>query len=337
MINPYAIGFVCVAATAVAGVDYVVQAGANGQPPGAYALSDYIASYSARYLGAIAVIDKTRRQTRPARAHLPEAAAGWQRRDWVRDDSGDEAAMKGLGLLEARTFKAGVKTARKAAREEVWEYVRGDERVRLSARFEPQPKDGVRQARTEAFVAPGMNVGTARLEGYDIIQGVPFFRLIERETGRGGAPDGPLMLQAFLGDGVAIGVYAERPLADLPALLDAIDYDGLNAMLDAPAGFVGRHAPPVPQAQKAALLSAAAAIFMADPATRAAAGAAPAATVAPGGGLNGGQALGDERTATTVSRLSVESNGDASGTAPKRLTLSGGRACLGKSGGRLCD
>lgn len=349
MFNAYAVGFVCVAATAALGVDYVTQARQAGARPGEFALAAYAGTVPARVADALSAADKTRRQARSAREYLPQAAAGWERGKWERDAEADDAAMRGLSFLEQRALKDAIKQARKAAREEVYEYVRGADVVRLSARFEPRPGEGARPGRVTAFVSPEIDPAAARLEGYDIVQGVFFFRLADPATGAGADPEGPVMLQAWLGDGLAIGVYADRPVEGLPALLDAIDYGALNAMLDEPVAHVGRDALPVPEGQKARLLELAAAAHMADPAALPAAAdagdeaasmtGAPARMAAGGGG----QALSPARPAPkdTVSRLTPGQAGQAGGqggnAGPKRLTLSGGRSCLGASSGRLCD
>ena len=333
MLNSYAIGFACVAAAMTVGVDYVVQSKANGSYPGEYSFSAYIGGYAGRYTETIASMDKARRRAEEARSHLPEEVAGFTRQDWERDTSGDDAATAGMNLLQVRAFKDDMKVARKAAREEVYEYTRGDEVFRLSARFEPAPEDG-RTERVEAFMAPGVELEEAQLSGYDIVQGVMFFRVVDAETGLGADPNGPQMLQAFLGDGVAIGVYAERPFAELPQVLAAIDYDNLNQMLDAPVADIGPDAPAVAEDDKPQLLAAAAARHMSGEAQpQARAQTAATGTVK----LNGGQALAQSQSASTVSRLNVGSSASTAAAKPKRLTLSGGRTCLGQSAGKLCN
>jgi len=338
MFNPYAIGFVCVAATALGGADYVVQAKVNGSFPGQYPLSDYVAGYKGRVDAALAAMEQDRRQAAPARSHLPGDIDGWTRRDWVRDDSGDAELMKGMTFLEKRLFKDRLKDAREAARGQVYEYVRGEAAVRLSANFVHAPEDGPRQGPAEAFVAPGVDLATARLDGYDVVKGVPFLQVSDPESGVG--TDGALMLHGLIGEGVAIGVHAEAPSSDgVRALLGAIDYDALNAMLDAPQPGIGSAAPELTAEQERALLDAAAA--------RSAGGKAPSAPSpdATAGSeaaerpvsrveLNGGQALG--RSESGAKRLSEGRQG-ASGKAPKRLRLSGGRSCLGGSAGAFCD
>ena len=49
--NYFAVGFVCVATVTAVGVDYVTQARAHGAAPGAFAVSGYLASVSARMGG----------------------------------------------------------------------------------------------------------------------------------------------------------------------------------------------------------------------------------------------------------------------------------------------
>ncbi len=338
MINSYALGFVAVAAATVFGADYVVQSRTSGSAPGAYSLADHVAGFSARLDDVWASIDKARRRREAAREHLPEAVAGFERRSWERDGSGDEARMAGMSFLERRLFKKALEQARKAAREEVWEYVRGAERFRLSARFEPLPEGG-REGPLAVFVAPGLDLAKARLEGFDIVRGVPFLRVIGDEREPDGNAEGPLMLLGFLGQEVAIGVYAERPFAELAEVLEAIDYDRLNAMLDIPLAGVGSDARPLPPAGKAALLQAAARRF-------GRAGATVAAGAEPAGPadvrrvtLGSDQALAGAKNAAGVRRLGVRRPGAGragTGDRPTRLMLSGGRSCLGGAG-RFCD
>ena len=319
MFNAYTAGFVCVAVTAAVGVDFVTQARQAGAGPTDFAFSAYADSVTSRVSGTLGAIDKTRRQSQDAREHLPESVAGWERGKWVRDASGDEEAMRGLGILEQRALKDRIKLAQRAARKEVYEYVRGSDRVRLSTRFEPQPDGRARAERVTAFVDPRIDPDGAWLEGYDIIQGVFFFRLIDPKTGLGSDPAGPIMLQAYIGDGVAIGVYADHPVDDLAALLNAIDYDALNAMLDQPVHHVGSNAPHVPENQKAQFLEMAATTYMSDPAELLATAQASGVIAKPEPAPQDGQAL---------------QGGDGG---PKRLTLSGGRSCLDSSSGRLCN
>ena len=336
MFNAYTAGFVCVAATAALGVDFVTQARQAGAGPTEFALSAYADTVTGRVTGMLGAIDKTRRQSQDAREHLPESVAGWERGKWVRDASGDDEAMRGLGLLQQRVLKDRIKMAQRAARKEVYEYVRGADQVRLSVRFEPQPEGRARAERVTAFVDPRIDPDSASLEGYDIIQGVLFFRLIDPKTGFGGDPAGPVMLQAYIGDGVAIGVYADRPVDDLASLLNGIDYDALNAMLDEPVAHVGSNAPHVPEDQKAQFMEMAAAVHMSGPADLAAAPAS-GAVAPPAPAPQGGQAL---QGGAEVSRLTPGKAGQAGkrgDDGPKRLTLSGGRSCLGSSTGRLCN
>ncbi|WP_111734679.1 hypothetical protein [Roseovarius amoyensis] len=333
MFNVYTAGFVCVAVTAAVGVDFVTQARQAGAGPTDFGLSAYADSVTSRVSGTLGAIDKTRRQSQDAREHLPETVAGWERGKWVRDASGDEEAMRGLGLLEQRALKDRIKASQKAARNEVYEYVRGSDRVRLSARFEPQPDGRARASRVTAFVDPRIDPEGAWLEGFDIIQGVFFFRLIDPKTGLGSDPAGPVMLQAYIGDGVAIGVYADHPVDDLASLLNGIDYDSLNAMLDQPVPHVGSNAPHVPEDQKAEFLEMAAAAYMSDPEEPQASGADASPAPAP----QGGQALqgGAEVSRLTPGKAGQAGQGGDGG--PKRLTLSGGRSCLDSSSGRLCN
>lgn len=339
MVNSYAVGFACVAAAFAMGTDYVVQSKANGSYPGGYSFTAYLGNYSGRVSDTVAAIDKYRRQSEEARSHLPEAVAGFERRDWERDASRDDELIAGMNILEKSAFNAGLKAARKAARRQVYEYVRGNETIRLSALYVPAPEEG-RTEPVEAFMAPGVSLAGARLQGYDIIDGVMFFRVIDMETGLGADPQGPQMLQGFLGPDVAIGVYTEGPVPDLREVLTAIDYDGLNAMLDEPLRFVGSSALLLTEAQKTEFLQAAAPLYAANFAAEAGTAAALPAASAPESprlSLSGGQALAASQSAQDVSRLSAGTQSATAGAKPGRLTLSGGSSCLSGSSGKFCD
>ena len=339
MVNFYAVAFAGVAAAFTLGTDYVVQSKANGSYPGGYSFAAYLGNYSGRVTDTFDAIDKYRRQSEEARSHLPEAVAGFERRDWERDASRDDELIAGMNTLEKSAFNDGLKAARKAARKQVWEYVRGDETIRLSAIYVPAPEDGHAEP-VQAFMAPGVDLAQARLQGYDVIDGVMFFRVIDTETGLGADPNGPQMLQGFLGLDVAIGVYTERPVADLHEVLAAIDYDGLNAMLDEPLRFVGSTALLLTDDQKEEFLQKAARIYAAGFSAEAGSAAAQPAASAPASprlSLNGGEALAASQTAQNVSRLAAGTQSASSGTKPGRLTLSGGSSCLSGSSGKFCD
>lgn len=327
MINSYAFGFACVAAAAAAGADYVVQSKVAGQGLGSYSVSSYTSSIPARFGLMMSDRAKASRQSELARVHLPEAPEGWERRDWMPESSED--AMSGMTLVQQMAFKKTMRTAKKDARKQVWEYVRGNDVVRLSAHFAPLPEDGEETPALAAFVAPFVSFETANVQGYDIVQGVPVYRMIDPATGAGAGGKGPQYLQAFIGDRVAIGVYAEGNEAAMRMLLEQVNFDALNAMLDTPIAGVGRDAKPLSEEDRLVTLEAALA---------AAQNGAPkiGSAAVQQAGADGGQVAGlDEHN---VARFSVgqDLSGSKEDAKPGRLKLSGGTSCLTGASGKFC-
>ncbi|MEQ9258582.1 MAG: hypothetical protein RIG84_05750 [Roseovarius sp.] len=338
MFNSYAFGFVGVAAALVIGADYVVQSKANGANPGEYALASYVGNYSERIESTVAMFDRMKRQTEEARVHLPEAPEGWERRDWDATNAEADAILARLHLVEQMAFKDALKTAKRIARTDAWEYVQGGQSVRLAARFTGHSSE---DKRITAMGVPlsGAYFGRegATYTPFAVVRGVPFFEVAGPEKEGGAA----LTVEAFLGPDIILGAATDGSPETLKAFLELVDYDNLNLMLDEPLAAIGSAAEPLGEAGKQALFTHAMAAHygagaaLAALAPDASAGAQPvAATPAkPVTGtlkLNGGQALGQR---DGIKRVTV---GQSSANGPKRLELSGGRACLGGSGS-LCD
>ncbi len=91
----------------------------------------------------------------------------------------------------------------------------------------------------DTFNAEGINSATP----YAFVQGVGF-----GEVRMDRALTGPVTYRSFaasMGSNVTIGVRAVASDASIKAMMGAIDYDGLNGMLDAPLESVGKDAPQV--------------------------------------------------------------------------------------------
>ncbi len=336
MINAYSIGFVCVAAVAVGGVDYVMQAQAAGKAPGQYSVTEYIGSYTDRFDETIAAHQKASRQSEPARTHLPEFADGWERREWTPDTEGHDELLKTMNILQQASFKKGIRAARTAAKYQAWEYVRGSETVRLTANFKLSDPDDAERPRVTAFIDPGLQINIAQAKGYGVVKGVPFMKLVNIETEAGSQPGGPVFLQAFLGDDMAIGVYAETDDKSLRALLEQINYDALNAMLETPLQGIGSEAPVLAQEQEAEMIANAVAGF--DALYYDTLEARNARTRAGLAGKSSKRKVGSSGASTfkKVEGVAPVESASQQGLKPQRLKLSGGNSCLSGSAGRLC-
>jgi hypothetical protein len=92
-------------------------------------------------------------------------------------------------------------------------------------------------------------------EGFAVVKGVPY----RRELGlfsMGGEDDSTRVLTARMGEEIRISVRARASDEEVYELLNAIDYDTLNAMLATPLAGVGRDAPEIPLAQQKAVADA---------------------------------------------------------------------------------
>jgi len=371
MLNAYSIGFACIAAIAVAGVDYTMQAQSAGKSLGSYPIGDYLGSYADRFAEASAERDKARRQAELAKVHLPEAPEGWERREWVPDLGADPmpvhdgmtdqereiAATVNTNLIARMEHKQTVKVARKAAEEQAWEYLRGNEVIRLSAKYDPTTGPQGPQELAMEIVATSMGLTLEGLEGYGVVQGVPSFRVTDLSDmapadDEEAEPDRPVRLKAFIGEEISLAVHAEAGDETIRMFLERIDYDGLNMMLDRPVAGIGKDAPDLTPEQELEIAEAAAFLRTGSQleksgeleagligAVEAMAGqsagpkpANPAQTPASKAGsimsmLTGLLSAGDTR------------DGDAEPAEkpkPTRLKLSGGNACLSGSSGRFC-
>jgi hypothetical protein len=376
MINGYFVGFLCIAGVAIGGVDYVTQAKAAGKAPGSYSVGSYLESIPARFAADREAKDLARRQAEPAKTHLPSAPEGWQRRAWLRDLEAehqemlakmDPASRKlaeqvGNGLVGKMDRKAAAATARKESERQIWEYARGDEVIRLNARFEqPEPTKGI-QGLAMTMVAANISLSTTIYQPYGVIKGVPFFEVIslqdiDRPTAEEGAPR-DVQLIAEMGDAIMLKVSAHATDPSIRTLLEQIDYDSLNMMLDTPLAAVGAAAPEMSAEEEIAfalaalearhartletamnaeaqLLEAADAI---SGSTRAKADKTPAkANQAEAGAKGAGKAESksiSERLTGIFSKSKAAA--EPAKDEPRRIKLSGGKSCLDGSAGKLC-
>lgn len=329
MFNPYAIGFVCVAASFAVGADYVVQAKANGSVPGEYAFATYVGSYTTRLGETVSAIDTARRQSKEAHIYLPEAPEGWERRAWKEPhaDAGD--VLDGMPLTAQMAVKKELKKAAQVALFDTWEYVRGDELIRLSARYIGNDSE------ERGIVALGHLVSEAYYGSsgpsyapYSLVQGVPFFE-VTGEDKQGGTA---LALEAFLGDDVLLGVAANARPETVSAFLEMIDYDNLNLMLDEPLARVGSNAPQLTQAQQMVIAAKAAEARYGGTKLAMNTEAAKEASTRP-------PEPEPQKPETSVVKLSGGNalNEREADTGVRRLEMSGGRSCLGSNSGAFCD
>ncbi|MEM7074830.1 MAG: hypothetical protein AAF484_07075 [Pseudomonadota bacterium] len=273
--NFYAIGFCAVAVTAVGGADYFMQAKSSEMPLAEYGLSSYLKSYGTRFSDYRAQQDLAARQSELAKAHLPEAPNGWERRAWEPEpQNGDGQVREGMAADEEAavlamqgTFvgqmamKDAMKKARAVSDQEVWEYVRGDTVIRLRARYtDPKVPLGGQEKIVLAAIG-NMEAVTRSHGGYAVVQGVPYFSVSSAWSDLGAVkPDtgGAVQLRAYVGRDIRLWVHSTADPETLRALLEAIDYDGLNAMLDEPISGIGASAPVIPPELEAAIAQAAA-------------------------------------------------------------------------------
>ncbi|MDQ2091965.1 hypothetical protein [Marimonas arenosa] len=289
--NSYAIGFVAVLGVVGLGVDYHQQSTKAGLSLGQMGPGDYVATISARIDGAkaekmakLAESNRKKAWKEGGKPFLPDAPAGWVRRGF---DEGDNTAilparrMKKMGthgdanyLAAAKMLtgpdgggsKAGAGIAnlmgqRSAAdiREEVatrsWVYERGDESVFVEIKTHKAP--GLNSL--VGNVAATIDASFGGLEGSDrgfaVIGGVGFTEALNSD---GQHPNHYRILNGRIGFGqeLRIRVHANASTASTREILEAIDYDGLNALLRTPMASVGNGMTPPPGTEQEKLAEA---------------------------------------------------------------------------------
>ncbi len=319
--NPYAIGFVCVAAGSVVGVDYVMQAKAAGSHPGAYSFTTYLGQYGLRVDDTLAHIDKTRRQSVEARMHLPMEPEGWERVDWDIGAIDMNDVTRGMNIVQSMAAKNERSKAIALANYEAWEYRKGDQVVRISASFEEarEPSDTAISGQLTGTFFP---VAEAQYRSFKAVGNVPFLAVTDAKHPKQVTQT---LLEARLGDEILIAVAADADLHEVLALLEQIDFNSLNLMLPEPLPYLNEGAPQLSANQLMTLGG-----FQAR-------------------ALNSGEPLAEEVVAAILAGDIVEEIEDESAVAEestagtqeekpaaKRLQLSGGRSCLGE-GSNLCN
>lgn len=250
-------GFAFIVAAAVAGVDYSMQAKQVDQTLG---LTGYVDTITGRFDQASEARALKARQKAEVKIHLPEALDGWVRSEWDAADTTSLEAMEmerssfqraGLTALELAPMMGGmvatkVQLAAKMRRTTIWVYERGDEMIALRVIY---TKTGAvtrfpgLDGKINKLNAKGINSAAP----YAFVQGVGFgeVRVDHALTG----PVGYRAFAASMGSNVTIGVRAVASDASIKAMMEAIDYDGLNGMLDTPLANVGKDAPQVSPAE----------------------------------------------------------------------------------------
>jgi len=257
-------GFAIVAAIATGAVDYTMQSKRLGQPLGQIGLAAYVDTITNRYETANAASALKSRQKQAAKIHLPEAPDGWTRRDWEAGDNAlltppardlralerKAARARELSLMMAGMLAEEVKSGPRLRRTEIWVYERGDEIIALRAKYtKPDAKPSF--SSMVQRVADADIRGVAEARGYAVIGGVVYGEI--RPVQGDEALPKYRGFSASMGDNVMISVRAVASDASIRSMMAAIDYDGLNGMLDPPLENVGRQATVVEQAQQAAL------------------------------------------------------------------------------------
>lgn len=253
-------GFATIVAMAVTGVDYSMQARATGQPFMQLGATGYVDTITGRYQAAAEARALKARQKQAVKIHLPEAPEGWRRSAWAdADTTGFETTKSDMSSWERRSLSAvevapmmagmvatDVPLATKLRRETIWVYERGNEMIALRVVYS---KTGAarRFAGLDTMIEEVNLQAINSATPYALVQGVGFGEVqADREI------TGPVTYRGFsasMGDNIKIAVRADASDASILALLGAIDYDGLNGMLDVPLAHVGKHAPKVAPAK----------------------------------------------------------------------------------------
>ncbi|WP_317055733.1 hypothetical protein [Roseovarius rhodophyticola] len=252
MFNVYSLGFVCVAATAIAGADYYTQSTKGGYSFGQMPVSTYVGSFSERMSQASA--DKAaekaekERQTawrRGALEYLPEAPEGWTRRSLAEGDNAAVMPYKpasangnaGASLLDTMQARERRAEDRKRA-ERSWVYENGSEAIYVEIDLYERPSSnsmiGLVAATIEGI---SFNFGESE-KGYAVVGGVGY---VEQFGNDGKRAHHFRVLNATLGFGheAQIMVHANASSESTRQILEGIDYDGLNKLLPQPMATVG--------------------------------------------------------------------------------------------------
>ena len=265
MSKGFLVAFVAVAGVATAFVDYVNESRRAGVPIGALAAQDYVATVGAR-------IDAARTETGaaaerlaflsiPLRDHLPEAPAGWLRREWTEIDQavfygGNPDPTDLVDLIEPRgglsvppiSASAAIRPA------ELWVYEREGARVSVRLRKRPKQTGGLIgfSDSVNALAAANMKSMTER-RGFAVVEGVT----VIEDFGMFGAEPRPYrVFEAVIGPDVIVNLRADAPDAAILEILNALDIDRLNRLNDTPQPGIGSAAPRLSDAEQLAAAEA---------------------------------------------------------------------------------
>ncbi len=262
--NYFGIGFAAIAALTVGALDYAAHA-----PKGEGATSGYLDSIESRIGSLLAKGLEDAPPEALASAHLPPAPEGWESRAFTLGKTGklahDDMEEIEEELLtsfdESPLFSAlneGVATSENArAAREVIEYISPGARIRLGAAHAERSGKVFREKLMRDPKSMNVKLSFGAPEVFGMVQGVMFYVSNRDEFDSTPVVPGskPLFLRGYIGDDIRITVYAQAPAEALVGLLDAIDYDALNAMQKRPAAGVGSTFPDMTGGQKRLLVA----------------------------------------------------------------------------------
>ena len=261
MLNFQVVIFGVILAVVGVGVDYHNQSVKSELEIGELSASAYFATITGRFAHvqaekAAKIVEKERksRVRAGARPYLAEAPEGWTRRELSAGDNSRisppkrELSEHERELLAGNTMLANMAAASEKRAEEdrnnqTWVYERGDEIVLVRAQFIEIPKGNTITSNAMTMVVGNLS-GMSIREGWGVIQGVAFgtYQSFAQDEKK---PYRTLHASVGFGDEVTLEVRTTTTDAATREILEAIDYDGLNALLPRPLAHVGSSAKPV--------------------------------------------------------------------------------------------
>ena len=257
-----AVGFGCILAFVVLGVDYHQQTLKSELELGELTPGAYLNTITARFSDVqeakqaqVAENERKSRVRAGARGYLPDAPEGWTRRELIAGDNSqimppervvseiEQEALDASPMLK-NMASASEKRAFETRNAQTWVYERGDEIIAVRARFAEAPKGNSITANAMMMVAGNMEAMSVQ-DGWGVIQGVAFgkYRSFQRDEE---LPYETLTAVIGFGDEIKISVHTNASDTATRDILNQIDYDGLNALLPRPVDHVGSTAPIVP-------------------------------------------------------------------------------------------
>lgn len=264
--NLLPVAFAAVAGVALVGVDYVNQSNKNDVSLGTMTPGAYVATIGGRFAQAKAEATEAKaqaeRQAQPAKTHLPAAPEGWVRREMSMEDfKRFNPQQMGMGGMEQElmaevakdpSLMGGIPSVNKVLdrkRKNTWVYENGEQAILATAYWNPVEKKkagfaGFQQSAMQ-MAAHNMGMFTSTREGFAWVQGVTFYETKGMMGFDPKAEDpGYRAFEGKIGAQVKLSIRADAEEADVRALIDAINFDGLNAMLDEPLPGIGSHIAP---------------------------------------------------------------------------------------------